>query len=112
MFPASNGALRTPNSLDRAWAASLKAAKIVKRFTVHGLRYTFTDLVRRANVDVVVRRALTGHVTEQLQRKYSTVGMDEKRDAIAGVIRLVRPPGGDEVGTDPENEKTGRRSAS
>ena len=25
----------------------------------------FTDLVRRANVDAVVRRALTGHVTEQ-----------------------------------------------
>lgn len=112
MFPASNGALRTPNSLDRAWAACLKAAKIEKRFTVHGLRYTFTDLVRRANVDVVVRRALTGHVTEQMQRKYSTVGLDEKRDAIAGVIRLVRPPGGDEVGTPPETQTAGRRDAS
>ena len=54
-------------------------------------RYTFTDLVRRANVDVVVRRALTGHVTEEMQRKYSTVGLDEKRAAVAGVIRLVPP---------------------
>jgi len=37
--------------------------------------------LRRANVDVVIRRALTGHVTEEMQRRYSTVGMDEKRAA-------------------------------
>jgi hypothetical protein len=52
----------------------------------------FTDLVRLANVDAVVRRALTGHVTEEMQRKYSTVGLDEKRAAVAVVVRLV-PPG-------------------
>ena len=91
MFPSAEGTLRTPNSLDRAWAKCLKHAKITKRFTVHGLRYTFTDLVRRANVDAVVRRALTGHVTEEMQRHYSTVGLDEKRAAIAGVLRLVPP---------------------
>ena len=91
MFPSRTGTLRTPNSLDAAWADCLVTAKITKRFTVHGLRYTFTDLVRRANVDAVVRRALTGHVTEEMQRHYSSVGMDEKRAAIAGVIRLVQP---------------------
>jgi hypothetical protein len=91
MFPSAEGTLRTPSSLDRAWAKCLKQAKITKRFTVHGLRYTFTDLVRRANVDAVVRRALTGHVTEQMQRHYSTVGLDEKRAAVAGVLRLVPP---------------------
>jgi integrase len=51
MFPSAEGTLRTPNSLDRAWAKCLAHAKLTKRFTVHGLRYTFTDLVRRANVD-------------------------------------------------------------
>ena len=91
MFPSSIGTLRTPNSLDRAWVRCLTEAEIKHRFTVHGLRYTFTDLVRRANVDAVVRRALTGHVTEDMQRHYSTVGLDEKRAAIAGVIRLVPP---------------------
>lgn len=50
-----------------------------------------TDLVRLANVDAVVRRALTGHVTEEMQRHYSTVGLDEKRAAITGVLRLVPP---------------------
>jgi integrase len=85
MFPSAEGTLRTPNSLDRAWARCLKQAGIAKRFTVHGLRYTFTDLVRRANVDAVVRRALTGHVTEQMQRHYSgrEAGGD-RRGAAAG----------------------------
>jgi integrase len=91
MFPSSTGSLRTPSSLHKAWERCLELTQIGKRFTVHGLRYTFTDLVRRANVDVVVRRALTGHVTEEMQRKYSTVGLDEKRAAVAGVIRLVPP---------------------
>ena len=78
--------------MDRAWTRCLEIAVITKRFTLHGLRYTFTDLVRLANVDAVVRRALTGHVTEQMQGHYSTVGMDEKRAAVAGVLKLVPAP--------------------
>jgi hypothetical protein len=97
MFPSTVGTYRTPNSLDAAWAKCLAKAGIEKRFTIHGLRYTFTDLVRLANVDAVVRRALTGHVTEEMQRHYSTIGLDEKRAAVAGVLRLV-PPSASAVG--------------
>jgi hypothetical protein len=73
---------------------------IEHRFTVHGMRYTFTDLVRRANLDAVVRRALTGHVTERMQHHYSHVGNDEQRAAMAGVLRLVPPRTGTVVGTE------------
>ena len=89
MFPASNGALRTPSGLQHAWKRCLQETGIEERFTIHGLRYTFTDLVRRAKVDAVVRRALTGHVTPQMQRHYSSVSLDEKRDAVATVHSLV-----------------------
>jgi integrase len=106
MFPANNAELRTANSLDVAFAKCKQLAGITKRFTVHGLRYTFTDLVRRANVDAVVRRALTGHVTEEMQRHYSTVGIDEKRAAIAGVLRLVPTNGGGSSGGSGEAPKT------
>jgi hypothetical protein len=64
------------------------------RSSVHGMRYTFTDLVRRANVAAVVRRALTGHVTVEMQRHDSHVSLDEKRAAVAGVLKLV-PTGGE-----------------
>ena len=74
MFPSSTGTPRTPNTMDRTWANCLEIAGITKRFTLHGQGYTFTDLVRLANVDSVVHRALTGHVTGEMQRHYSTVG--------------------------------------
>ncbi len=68
---------------------------IERRFTVHGMRYTLTDLVRWANVDAVVCRALIGHVTDRMQRHHTHVGNDEKRAAMASVIGLVPPAGGD-----------------
>lgn len=37
----------------------------------------------------MVRRALTGHVTQEMQQHYSHVGTDEKRAAIAGALRLL-----------------------
>jgi len=106
MFPSSAGTLRTPMSLYRAWRRCMDLAGVEHRFTVHGMRYTFTDLVRRANVDAVVRRALTGHVTERMQHHYSHVGNDEKRAAMAGVLRLVPPRTGD-FGGDQSGDRGG-----
>jgi integrase len=89
MFPSEVGTLRTPNSMDKAWKKCLKAAKVRRRVTLHGLRYTFTDLIRLSKADAVVRRALTGHVTREMQDHYSHVGTEEKRAAIAGALKLV-----------------------
>lgn len=109
MFPTSTGTLRQPHSLGHMWQRCMERIRIDKHFTVHGMRYTFTDLVRQANVDAVVRRALTGHVTEEMQHHYSSVGLAEKRAAVAGVHRLVpigellvddSQPADSKVGTD------------
>ncbi len=89
MFPSEAGSLRTPNSMDRAWARCLETANVKRRFTLHGLRYTFTDLIRLSKADAVVRRALTGHVTQEMQDHYSNVGTEEKRAAIAGALKLL-----------------------
>lgn len=78
VFPSATGGLRTPSGLWKAWRACLKESKIADRFTVHGLRRTFNDLTRRAGVDGVVIKSLTGHVTEQMRSHYSTVGIEEK----------------------------------
>jgi hypothetical protein len=37
-------------------------------------------------------RALTGHGTESIKTHYSTVGLDKKRAAVDGVVRLVPLP--------------------
>lgn len=83
VFPSSNGKLFLgTNSLSKAWKASLKAAGIADRFTVHGLRKTFNDVTRRAKVDPLVIKSITGHVTEDMREHYSTVDISEKRAAV------------------------------
>jgi hypothetical protein len=44
-------------------------------------------------MDGVVTRSLTGDVTEKMRLHYSTVGMDEKRAAVAAVADRVRAMG-------------------
>ena len=89
VFPSDTGSLRRPGGLWKAWRSCLKEAKIVERFTIHGLRRTFNDLTRRAGVDGVVIKSLTGHVTEKMREHYSSVALDEKLVAVSGVHRLV-----------------------
>jgi integrase len=90
VFPSQVGKLFLgTNSLSKAWKASLKAAGIADRFTVHGLRKTFNDLTRRAKVDPLVIKSITGHVTEDMREHYSTVDLSEKRQAVAAVVRRL-----------------------
>lgn len=90
MFPSATGTLRTPNTLDFAKQKCLELAGIDRRFTIHGCRYSFTDLTRLAKVDAVTRRALTGHVTEQMQHHYSNVDVAEKREAMEAAMNVLK----------------------
>ena len=89
IFPSRVGTLRAPSSITKAWARCRDLAGIPDNFTPHGLRYTFTDLTRLIEADPIARRAITGHVTEIMQRKYSTVGLQEKRAIMEKVHSLV-----------------------
>lgn len=52
------------------------------------------QLTRRAKVDAVVTKALTGHVTEKMRENYSSVDLEEKRAAVSAVGKLVPILGG------------------
>jgi integrase len=83
LFLSNQGTFRQPSCLSNAFKAALKAAGVQKHITPHGLRYAFNDMLRRSGVDAISARALTGHVTEQMQEHYSSVQLDEKRAAIS-----------------------------
>lgn len=71
-----------------------KAAKIDldERPAVHMLRHTFNNVLRQ-NASELVRQALVGHADEEVGRLYSSVTMEERRGAVAGVVRMVRGEG-------------------
>lgn len=89
--PLDNGALFAKNR------SVLKRAGIAKHMTIHGLRRTATDLLRRAAVDPVTAKAIIGHTTDRMREHYSTVGTDEARGIGARLVSLVpavSDPGG------------------
>jgi integrase len=60
MFPSDVGKLKERSSHRKALHACAIAAGVEGRFSGHGLRRTFNDLARRASVDPVITRSMTG----------------------------------------------------
>jgi hypothetical protein len=56
-----------------------RAIGLSKRFTQRGLRRTFNDLARVAQVEGVVTKSISGHLTERMRERYSTVAPVEQR---------------------------------
>ena len=94
-----HSATATAESSD-ASVCVLESLEVRCEGTPHQMRYAFSDLLRHAQVDKVTRKAMIGHVTDEMQEHYSTVNLDEKRDAMNAVaeklkeVRLTVLPGG------------------
>ena len=79
---------------EEAFAEVARELGLTKHVTPRALRRTFNDLARAAQVQDVVTRSISGHLTEGMQRHYSTVSGEEQRQALAKVIDLTRVPAG------------------
>lgn len=82
-------ALRHHTALSKPLKRLLELAGIDKHVTVHGLRRSHVDVLRRLGVDAVVEHATVGHSSERMREHYSHVAFDERRHAAEGVARLV-----------------------
>ncbi len=118
LFPSDEGGFRTQKVLNQPMAEVAAELGITKHITQKALRRTFNDLARAAQVNDLVTRSISGHLTEKMQAHYSTVNGGEQREALAKVIRLVdhRPPlakapsgedGGEDSPAGGEEVKTG-----
>jgi integrase len=89
LFPSITGGFRSPSVLNKPLADVAEELKLGKKITQRGLRRTFNDLARAAQVNDLVTRSISGHLTEKMQHHYSTVNADEQRAALAKVISLT-----------------------
>ena len=92
LFPSITGGFRTMKILNAPLADVASELGLTKQITQRALRRTFNDLARAANVSDLVTRSISGHLTEQMQRHYSTVNGSEQRTALAKVIALANHP--------------------
>ena len=89
LFPSDTGGFRASSCLDKPFADVASVLTLGKRITPRGMRRTFQDLAREAQVADVVTRAVSGHATETMQAHYSSVSGDEMKRGLARVVSLA-----------------------
>lgn len=89
LFPSLTGRFRSRSVLEKPFAAVCKEIGLNKHLSPKGMRRTFQDLARAAAVADVVTRSISGHATEAMQRRYSTVAEVEQREALGRVVDLA-----------------------
>jgi len=55
------------------------------------MRRTFNDLMRLAKVEAIVTKSISGHQTDRMRERYSTVTPEEQRRSIGNVVQLFGP---------------------
>lgn len=89
LFPSDTGGFRARSCLTRPFQVVGSAIGLKKAITAKGMRRTFQDLARAAAVSDIVTRSISGHATEAMQRHYSTVAVEEMRQAISNVASVA-----------------------
>jgi len=90
LFPREDGGFRSENALVKAFISVGKDLGLTKTFTPRGMRRTFNDVARAANVQSLVTKSISGHLTDRMKDHYSTVSPGEQRESIGRVLRLVK----------------------
>jgi integrase len=93
LFPSVTGSFRSACVLNKPFADVAEEIELGYVFTQRGMRRTFQDLARAAQVESLVTRSISGHATERMQHHYSTVRSEEQRSSIGKVIGLMSPTG-------------------
>jgi len=88
LFPSVTGGFRASSTLNKPFAAVAEEIELGYPFTQRGMRRTYQDLTRAAQVSDLVTRSISGHATERMQHHYSTVAPEEQRSSIAKVVDL------------------------
>jgi len=89
LFPSLDGGFRSPSVLNKPFAEVSETMGLGYAFTQRGMRRTFNDLARAAEVQDLVTRSISGHLTERMQHHYSTVRGEEQQLGLGKVVNLM-----------------------
>lgn len=92
LFAREDGGIRDDKVLRDPFMAVEKALGLHKHITPRAMRRSFQDLARTAEVRDIVTRSISGHATEQMQRRYSTVTDQEQAASLTRILQMMPPP--------------------
>ena len=90
LFPSEVGGFRSNSALTKPFNAIAKTMNLTKQISPKAMRRSFQDAMREAQVANVVVRSISGHLTDQMQQRYSTARGHEQEQAIARIVDLTR----------------------
>ncbi len=90
LFPSEVGTFRHNSALAKPFRTIARAMGLKMQISPKAMRRSFQDAMREAQVADVVVRSISGHLTEQMQQRYSTARGHEQQSAIARIIDLTR----------------------
>ncbi len=85
LFPSDVGTFRNNSTLAKPFRVLAGAMGLAKQISPKAMRRSFQDAMRDAQVANVVVRSISGHLTEQMQHRYSTARGHEQESAIARI---------------------------
>ena len=91
VFPSRVGTYRRNASLRKPLKRALQAAGIADRFTLHGFRRTWNNLLRQVSSSAITQ-SMIGHETEEMFLHYSHIERDEKHSAVERALAIVKTP--------------------
>jgi integrase len=89
LFPSVLGGFRSPTVLNKPFADVAERIGLGKKFTQRGLRRTFNDLARAAEIESIVTKKISGHQTDAMVERYSTVRAEEQQGAIRRIMATM-----------------------
>lgn len=90
LFPSVTGGFRSPTVLNKPFADVVRRLGLPYKVTQRGMRRTFQDLARAAQVQDIITRSISGHSTEKMQQYYSSVSGSEQRASLSRVFNVIQ----------------------
>jgi integrase/recombinase XerD len=90
VFPSEQtGGHHSATYLVKPFQRMREQAKIPIRFTPHGMRRTYNNLMRQLGTGQVLLHATIGHSSDRMTEHYSHVGIEEKAAAVERLARAI-----------------------
>ena len=92
LFPAQDGGLLDEGCLYYRFEKLRRDVGLKKKITPRALRRSYQDLQRAVRTPDQITRSISGHITEDMQRHYSTISGAEQLESIERMGLLLRLP--------------------
>jgi len=89
LFPSEKGEPRQGSILTKPFIEASRAIGLKAPLTLRGMRRTFNRIMKKAEIDDMITRSITGHKTAAMQEHYTDKDAEQHRNAIEAAMAML-----------------------